>query len=82
MARKTRYSTASKDGMSFIANRWVFTGDEGYEVRPDGNGTDTYSVWSYHAAGGSPTYGGLNMSEDDAHALAARLARTTPHPKV
>lgn len=78
--RKTKYSTASENGMQFICNRWVYAGDKGYKVRPNGDGT--YSVLSYAHTDERPTYGGMNLTEDAAHEMAARLAGTTPHPKV
>ena len=69
--RKTDYPTGSKDGMSFISNRWVFTGPEGYRVVQNG---DTFGVKRYNAASTSPVYGGTGLTEDDAHAMAERLA--------
>lgn len=80
MARKTDYPTGGPDGMSFICNRWVFTGPKGYRVRPNEGGT--YNVYSYaHTSERVAGPGGLRLSEDDAHAYAASLAKTTPHPK-
>lgn len=76
MERKTNYPTGSENGMEFICNRWVFTGGSGWRVRDNGDGTHTVTDW-----GGRPTYGGINLPEDAAHEMAARLAKTTPHPK-
>jgi hypothetical protein len=76
--RKTDYSTASPTGMEFIANRWVYAGDKGYRVKP--NGDDTFRVVSYAHTEETPCYGAASMTEDEAHEVAARLARTTPHP--
>lgn len=75
--RKRDYPTGNPNGMSFICNRWVFTGPEGYRVRPNGDGS--YNVYSY--AHTSERAVALSFSENAAHELAASLARTTPHPK-
>lgn len=81
-ARKTDYPTGNPNGMSFICNRWVFTGPQGYRVQfTGGEGDNCWSVYSYTGAYSRPTYGGMSLTEDDAHAFAASLARTTPHPK-
>lgn len=75
--RRTDYPTGNPSGMSFICNRWVFTGPQGYRVVPQSDG-DGFLVVSYAANGTRPVWvgdGSLNLSEDDAHALAARLAR-------
>lgn len=78
--RKRNYPTGSADGMEFICNRWTFTGPKGWGVRPNDDGT--FRVVSYNVAeervAGPNT---LSMTEDDAHAYAASLAKTTPHPK-
>jgi hypothetical protein len=71
MARKTDYPTGNPNGMSFICNRWVFTGPQGYRVQKQG---DKWSVVSYTATGTCPVSSGARMTEDDAHALAAELA--------
>lgn len=81
--RKRDYSTASENGMEFIANRWVFAGPKGYRVVFNGDGT-TENDWAVYSYAGSSTrlvYNGCNLTEDAAHELAARLANTTPHPK-
>lgn len=78
--RKTDYSTARENGMSFVCNRWVFTGGKGYRVRPNDDGT--FTVVSYAHTQTRVCYGGQNLTEDAAHAYAASLARTVPHPKV
>ena len=76
--RKRDYSTGSKSGMSFICNRWVFTGPRGYRVKPNGDGT--FRVVSYNVSEDWRVVGhGERLSEDDAHELAARMAGTTPH---
>lgn len=76
MKRRTDYPTGNESGMGFICNRWVFTGGQGWRVVDNGDGTHTVTNWH-----GRPCYGGLNLAEDAAHEYAARLARTTPHPK-
>lgn len=80
MTRKTDYPTGSEDGMSFICNRWVFTGPQGYRVRPNDD-DGTFTTVSYNVAESRPVYGAIRVSEDEAHEMAARLAQTTPHPK-
>ncbi|MCP9209544.1 hypothetical protein [Streptomyces cucumeris] len=65
------YPTGSRNGMSFIANRWVYTGPRGYRVVPNG---DSFDVVSYNAAETRPVYGGQGLSEKDAHAMAQQLA--------
>lgn len=77
--RKTDYSTAPEDGMAFIGNRWVFAGDKGYRVKRNDN-TGRWFVVSYHAVEESLCYGMTGMTEDDAHAAAARLANLPVHP--
>ncbi len=77
--RKTDYSTASENGMAFIANRWVFAGDKGYRVKRNDN-TGRWFVVSYNATGERACYGMTGMTEDDAHATAARLAKLPVHP--
>lgn len=67
------YPTGSEDGMSFICNRWTFTGPQGYRVVANGDGT--FRVVSYNVAQTRPVYGDQAMTEDAAHALAASLAR-------
>lgn len=69
---KMDHPTGSADGMSFIGNRWVFTGPQGYRVKPDGNGT--FKVVSYTVAGERLVHGGQGLTEPMAHVLAARLA--------
>lgn len=90
--RKIDYPTGSENGMSFICNRWVFTGPQGYRVQfvglAEGAPEDSERVWSVYSYAGSHTtpawYDATtrHMTEDDAHAYAARLAKTTPHPGV
>ena len=61
------------NGMSFINNRWVFTGGpDRYKKRPNEDGT--FTVVSWNAAGESSVYGGRNISEADADAMIARLS--------
>jgi len=82
--RKRDYSTASETGMEFIGGRWVYAGDKGYRVVFDGTEADgdrCWSVLSYNAAHTRPVHGGRNLTEDNAHAMAARLARLPVHPK-
>lgn len=64
-------------GMSMIGSRMMFTGPQGYRVEPadDYNGNPAFRVVSYNAAETTPVYGGVGLTEDDAHDLAARLAR-------
>ena len=78
--RKCDYPTGNPNGMSFIANRWVFTGPKGWRVEPNASGTafNVVSMSDGRVAG----LMGLNLSEDDAHAYAARLANTVPHPSI
>lgn len=77
--RKTDYSTASANGLAFIANRWTYAGDEGYRVKHNHN-TGRWFVVSYAGSTERPCYGNPGMTEDDAHAYAARLARMPVHP--
>jgi hypothetical protein len=70
--RSNDYPTGDPSGMSFICNRWTFTGPEGYRVVPDGT---AFQVVRYDATGTSPTYLGQNLTEDEAHDMAARLSR-------
>jgi hypothetical protein len=65
------YSTGSANGMSFICNRWVYTGSEGYRVVPTDSG---WSVYRYDATGSHPVYGGQGLTVLDAHRMAHRLA--------
>lgn len=82
-ARKTDYPTGDPNGMSFICNRWVYTGPKGYRVVFDGNGErPDWLVLSYAGSSTRPVYGGRHTTEDGAHEWAATLAKTTPHPKV
>lgn len=61
------------NGMSFINNRWVFTGGpDRYKKRPNDDGT--FMVMSCNAAGERPVYGGRNLSEADADAMIVRLS--------
>lgn len=71
----TDYPTGSEDGMSFICNRWTFTGPQGYRVKQHTDGT--FHVVSYTASSDYRVAGDMGLSEADAHALAARLAM--PH---
>ncbi|MET9385320.1 hypothetical protein ABZY09_30675 [Streptomyces sp. NPDC002928] len=72
--RSNDYPTGNASGMSFISNRWVFTGAEGYRVKQDSDDTHLSMVVRYNATGETPFYGGRGLSEDDAHAMAARLS--------
>jgi hypothetical protein len=72
--KQTDYGTGREDGMSFIGNRWVFTGAEGYRVKPDPDDAGLFRVVRYTAAGETPFYGGSGLSEDDAHEMAAKLS--------
>jgi len=71
--RSNEYHTGSENGMSFISNRWVFTGAEGYRVKQDTDDAHLFMVVRFNATGETPFYGGRGLSEDDAHAMAARL---------
>lgn len=72
---RTDYPTGPEDGMSFISNRWVFTGPQGYRVKPRVDGTG-FLVVSYTAAREMPVYSGTEpLTEDGAHELAASLSR-------
>lgn len=70
--RSRDYPTGSDNGMSFICNRWVFTGPQGYRVvcREDG-----WYVESYAGSSVRPGYRTAPYTEDAAHESAARLAR-------
>lgn len=68
------YPTGRADGMSFISNRWTFTGAEGYRVKRDSDDAHLCMVVRYNATGETPFYGGRGLSKGDAHAMAARLA--------
>lgn len=79
--RTLDYPTTRVDGMSFIGNRWVFTGPVGYRVVFDGTAADGNSVWAvlrYVGAHTRAVFGGTGLSEDAAHALAKRLAAPRP----
>lgn len=39
------------NGMSFIGNRWVYTGPQSYVSEPASDGSGDYVVWSVNAAG-------------------------------
>lgn len=72
--RSNDYSTGHDNGMEFICNRWVFTGPQGYRVVPNPDG-DGFLVMRYDASEVHPAGYRLEpMTEDDAHAHAARLA--------
>jgi hypothetical protein len=74
ITRTNDYPTGSADGMSFICNRWVFTGPKGYRVKPNDDGT--FNVYSYaHMQERVVGTFGMNLTEDAAHALAASLAK-------
>ncbi len=83
--RRLDYPTGNGDGMSFISNRWVFTGPQGYRVQFTGTGDEPgdWSVFSYDAAETRivGTFG-MGLSEEAAHELAARLAKMPVHPPV
>lgn len=84
MARKLEYPTGSPDGMSHIpATGWRFTGPEGYRVQFTGTGdtAGNWSVFRYTAAESRLVPGGRDLSNDEAHEMAARLAGTVPHPE-
>jgi hypothetical protein len=70
----TNYPTGNTNGMSFIGNRWVFTGSKGYRVKPDQHDEGLFMVVSYNATGERPFYGGRGLNKVDAHALAVRLS--------
>lgn len=80
MARKTDYPTGPDNGMSFICNRWVFTGPQGYRVRANED-DGTFTVVSYHAAAERPVWDGVRISEHEAHCMAARLSGLPVHPR-
>jgi hypothetical protein len=42
------------NGMSFIGNRWVFTGPQSYVAEPANDGTADWLVYSVNAAGRRP----------------------------
>lgn len=73
--RSNDYPTGDPNGMEFIANRWTFTGGKGYRVEPEDGDAGTFRVVSYNAAGSRPVYRGQGLTEDDAHAMATRLAK-------
>lgn len=77
MERKTTYPTGDPGGMSFICNRWAFTGPEGYRVEPEEDGVGLFRVVRYNAAGTEGVCGGRRLTEDAAHAMAKRLAAPT-----
>jgi hypothetical protein len=64
------YSTARENGMEFIGGRWVFAGDKGYRVVPDG---DIFRVVSYAGGSERPVYL-TEMTQDAAHDAAWDLA--------
>ncbi|MBD3004568.1 hypothetical protein [Streptomyces sp. 5-10] len=75
--RSNDYPTGNPNGMSFLPGTgWRYTGPEGYRVVFDGTGPDEsgWTVLRYHGAHTSPVHGGRGLTEDDAHAMAARLA--------
>jgi hypothetical protein len=75
--RSIDYPTGSESGMSFICNRWVFTGPEGYRVQfVGGEGDACWGVFHYNAARTRRSYG-EPMTEDGAHEYAARLSGRT-----
>ena len=77
--RSIDYPTGDPNGMSFICNRWVFTGPEGYRVQfVGGDGDQCWGVFRYDGAHTRRAYG-EPMTEDDAHALAARLSGRPVH---
>jgi hypothetical protein len=78
--RKRDYPTGNDNGMSFISNRWVFTGAEGYRVLPDRDDPHLFVVVRYNAASTTGFYGGRGLTEEAAHTLAASLAGTSVHP--
>lgn len=45
---------ASTSGMSFINNRWVFTGPQSYVAEPANDETGDWLVYSVNAAGRKP----------------------------
>lgn len=67
------YPTGRTSGMSFISNRWVFTGSQGFRVVRRGA---LFDVVRYDASSQHVVYRGSGLSEDAAHALAARLAES------
>lgn len=42
------------NGMSFIGNRWVFTGPQSYVAEPVSDGTGEWVIVSVNAAGRKP----------------------------
>lgn len=57
--------------MSFINGQHVFTGPEGYRIKPGKDGM--FMVVSFTAAGERPVYGGIDLSEQMARVMVARL---------
>lgn len=74
MVIQSDYPTGSESGMSFIGNRWVFTGAEGYRVKADRDDAHLFMVVRYSAAGETPFYGARGLTEEAAHVLAASYA--------
>jgi len=75
--RPTDYPTG--DGLSFICNRWTYTGPQGYRVVPYHESGDTarygWTVVRYNATGSRPaSYGSEPLTEDEAHMSAASLS--------
>lgn len=69
------YPTGDPSGMSFICNRWVFTGPEGYRVRFDTVGERTgYFVFRYTGSHNRLT-DPRPRTWTDAHRYAFTLAR-------
>lgn len=83
--RKTEYPTGRENGMSFIANKWRYTGPQGYRVVFDDPGTGTggrhFRVLSYAGSSTRPVHADL-LTEHDAHCMAARLSGLPVHPPV
>lgn len=83
--RSTDYRTGDPNGMSFICNRWVFTGPQGYRVTPYMGDTARYgwTVVRYDVAGSRPAgYSSEPMTETEAHEYAARLSGRPVNPEV
>jgi hypothetical protein len=71
---RDNYPTGDGSGMSFIANRWVFTGSRGFGVRLRADSAG-YMVVAYHGSSERVTYTAMHpMMLADAHAAAASLA--------
>jgi len=78
--RSNDYPTGDANGMSFICNRWVFTGPQGYRVVPVDGG---FQVMSYTATGSHCAHWSAQiMTALEAHEYAANLSRRPVNPEV